>query len=382
MSVDFFPVPMTELLFTQRCNMACKYCFEPEKQENKMTKMQMLDFAENLPSNKIMMFGGEPLIDMDLFTTLHDAISAKELNEVQKTQLLQSFTVQGSLITNGTLIEKNIDILKKYKVGLQISVDGPKEINDLQRVYKNGSGTFDDVMSGVDLCIENDIPWSIHGAITAASFTSLPAVFSFFWEVAKKQTKGNLDAAIGLQGGNSFQIIFEDEYSDADIDNFLVAQEQVFNLILDLQELTEKQRITLLQGWFTRHGSACIAGNTLFAVDPDLNVYPCHRPGMSKNRAQNSLGNLKDRNTFTNFKLFNTFLTLDRGQHMFSAVRNIKADEPKGFAFQQNWCPAANLETSGTPFYQSSKYNLMIVEYDRFVREIFEYAKIPLPNTN
>ena len=87
--------------------------------------------------------------------------------------------------------------------------------------------------------------------------------------------------------------------------------------------------------------------------------------------------------TFKNFKLFNTYLALDKDRRMYSAVKNVDGNDNKnGFAFQQNWCPATNLETSGTVFYQSAKYNVMIAEYDRFVRELFEYAKIPLPNTN
>jgi sulfatase maturation enzyme AslB (radical SAM superfamily) len=348
-----------------------------------MTKAQMLDFVESLPSTSIMMFGGEPLLDIDLFTDLYDAIESKEIDEIQKTQLLQSFTIKSPLITNGTLIEKYIDLFKKYKIVLQISIDGPKELNDIQRIYKDGRSSFDDVMRNVDLCIENDLNWSIHGAITARSFSYIPALFSFYWDIIKKQFKGDLDKAIAAQGGNTFQIAFEDEYSDQDIDNFLQGQEQVFNNILSLPSLTRDQKIRLLQNWFCRHGSPCIAGNYLCAVDADLNVYPCHRPGMSKDREKNALGNLKDRSTFTNFRLFNTFLAIDLSKQMYSVIKNINSNysvPDAGFAFQQNWCPSANLETSDTVFYQSAKYNLMIAEYDRFVRELFAYAQIPLPN--
>jgi uncharacterized protein len=380
-SVDFFPVPMTELLFTQRCNMACTYCFEPKKKQNRMSKEQILDFVEKLPSIKIMMFGGEPFLDIDLLTDLYDALEAKDMNETLKTQLLQSFTIRDNLITNGTLIEKNLDIIKKYNLMLQISVDGPKEINDLGRVYADGHGSFDDIMKSIDFCIKNNLHWCTHGAVTPASFKYLDAVFAFNWDIAKKQSNGDIENAISSQGSNNFQIIFEAEYTDEDIDNFLIGQEKVFNAILSLEEINQDQKIRLLQGYFCRHGSACIAGNVLMAVDPDLNVYPCHRPAMDADKEKNSLGNLKDRSTFKNFKLFNTYLELNNKRKMYSAIKNADGNDGKsGFAFQQNWCPAANLETSGTVFYQSAKYNLMIAEYDRFVKEIFEYAKIPLPN--
>ncbi len=382
MSVDFFPVPMTELLFTQRCNMACTYCFEPKKQQNKMTKQQILDFVESLPSVRIMMFGGEPFLDIDLFTDLYDAIEAKQMNEALKKQLLESFTLRDNLITNGTLIEKNLDIIKKYHIGVQISLDGPKEINDLGRIYANGKGSFDDIMRAIDVCVENDITWCTHGAVTPASFSQLDAIFALNWNIAKRQHKGDLEAAIQSQGGNNFQIIFEAEYTDTDIDNLLIGQEKVFNAILSLEELTRDQQIRLLQQYFCRHGSACIAGNIIFAVDRDLNVYPCHRPAMDADRVTNALGNLSDRTTFKNFKLFNAYIALNKDRKMYSAIRNADGNARGGFAFQQNWCPAANFETSGTVFYQSAKYNVMIAEYDRFVREIFEYAKIPPLPTN
>jgi sulfatase maturation enzyme AslB (radical SAM superfamily) len=378
--IDFFPIPMMELLFTQRCNMGCTYCFEPNKQNNSMTKEQLLDFVNNLSTINIMMFGGEPLFDMDLFITLYDAIESKQMDEAQKTQLLQSFTVKSPLITNGTLIKDHIDILKKYNIPLQISIDGPKELNDLQRIYKDGRGSFDDVMESINLCIENNISWSTHGAVTATGFQYMPALFTFFWEISKKQCKGDVDQAIGLQANNTFQIIFEDEYSDQDIDNFLKGQGQIFNDILSLPELSREQKIRLLQSWFCRHGSQCLAGSTILAVDLDLNIYACHRPAMHKNKVNNSLGNLKDRSTFKNFKLFNSFLALDFNQQMYSAIKDVNANDPPnpetGFAFQQNWCPSANFETSDTVFYQNAKYNLLIAEYDRFVRELFEYAKV------
>ena len=375
MAVDFFPVPHLELLFTQRCNMACTYCFEPDKNKKKMSHQDMLDFVDAIAASKVMMFGGEPFMDIDILTTLYDAIQAKEMDPALKDQLLQSFTGRSQLITNGTLVEKYADVIKKYKLNLQISLDGPRELNDINRVYVGGKGTYDDVMKNVDFCIANNITWSIHGAIGRNAFKYLPAIFAFFWEATKRENHGNLDAAISVQRGNTFQILFEDTYTDEDVDILLQAQEQVFRDIMALSELTEVQKVQLAKNWFTRRGATCGAGVAIYALDSDMNVYPCHRPAMRSGSTQSRLGNLRDRSTFTNFKLFNNFQELAVKQFMNSA--SLPNHLWKGDRYQQNWCGAANLETSDSVFYQNAKYNLMIAEYTRFVNELFAYAKIP-----
>jgi sulfatase maturation enzyme AslB (radical SAM superfamily) len=383
MGVDFFPAVTTELLFTQRCNMACTYCFEPSKNKKKMTQQDMLDFVASIPSTGIMMFGGEPLLDLDLFTALYDAIEAKQMNEAQKQTLLQSFTVQTTLITNGLLVRKYVDVLKKYNIGVQISIDGPKELNDLHRIHPDGTGTYDEIMDAIQFCIDTGIRWGWHGAVGADGFPYMVDLFNFNWDLSKKlcTTNGILDVAkaIKMMGENNFQIIFEYEYTDKDIDVFLNAQGDVFSLTLTFEDpdisLTMNNRIALLQSWFERQGSACVAGNTLLAVDSNMDVFACHRPAMTSRKDEHKLGNLKDRSTFTGFKLFNNYTELDRRKYMYAAIQ--PNDGYKKSAPQQNWCPAANAETSDTVFYQSAKYNLMIAEYGRFVKEIFEYAGIP-----
>jgi len=375
--IDFFPVPTSEILFTQRCNMACLYCFEVEKKNTSMQKEDLLDFVKNLPSLSISLFGGEPFMDIDLFINLYDAIESKDMNEAQKKKILNSITIGSNLITNGTLIESHIDFIKKYKITVQISLDGPKEVNNLNRVYHNGNGTYEDIMKGIEFCIQNDIPWSFHGALSKNYFKYLPEIFDLFWDLAKKMSKDDINEAIKIHSQNTFQIILEEEYTDDDIDIFLQKQASVFDKISNLSEINEAQRIKLFHAWFCRKGAVCGAGHTFFSVDSDLNVHTCHRTATQPNKDDFRLVDLKDRSTFK-YKVFNSYIALAKDAEMYSAILNIDKSW-SGTHFQQNWCPAANNVESGTVFYQNAKYNLMIAEYGRFITELFDYAKIPLP---
>ena len=48
-----------------------------------------------------------------------------------------------SITTNGTLLDEDkLDLLSGYDVSLKVSVNGPAELHDRNRVYRDGSGTF------------------------------------------------------------------------------------------------------------------------------------------------------------------------------------------------------------------------------------------------
>ena len=363
--MKFFPVPITELLITTKCNMNCSYCFEKNKSNKSMSKESIDDFVSNLSTASIMIFGGEPLMVMDKIVYIYDEISKLDINEAQKKDILNSMTSKVSLITNGTLIEKNIEDLKRLNIGLQISLDGPEEINDLCRIYMDGRGTYNDIINNIEVCIKNDIPWGIHGAIGRNNFNNLPILFDFYWHFIKLSLKNDIDKAIHHMSLNIFQYIFEEEYTDGDIDTFIINQEKVFNMILTLDELTDKQKKELAKSWFKRRGSTCAAGSFIFAFDDNGDMYPCHRPAFVDKKLNFSKDNIKK---------FNTFINVAKNNTMYSAAQSIINWE--GDLFQQNWCPSANIETSDSVYYQSSKYNVFIKEYGRFVSAIFRYAHI------
>ena len=66
---------------------------------------------------------------------------------IQKEMETPNFKFDNSMQTNGTLLtEEYFDFLYKNKFGLGLSLDGPKHLNDLTRVYKDGSSAFDGII--------------------------------------------------------------------------------------------------------------------------------------------------------------------------------------------------------------------------------------------
>ena len=145
------------LQLTQRCNFRCKYCIYSESTNKSQrthsnldmtfhTARKAVDFlwARSLDSEQVSIgfYGGEPLLAFPLI---------KKVVEYAK-KVFKGKKLNFNITTNGTLFTREIlSYFQANNIGIMISLDGPKEINDLNRVYPNGEGTFDDVMSKIDL---------------------------------------------------------------------------------------------------------------------------------------------------------------------------------------------------------------------------------------
>lgn len=92
-------------------------------------------------------YGGEPLIEFPLIQRV--VKYSKQLFEGK--ELSFNITCNGSLLT-----PEIIRFLSKNSVDLMISLDGPKEINDKNRIFESGKGTYDIVMDKINLVWDID----------------------------------------------------------------------------------------------------------------------------------------------------------------------------------------------------------------------------------
>lgn len=114
MSIEYLPVGIA-------CNLKCDYCYqEPMRDAGNITTA--IDWSKakaqlERENWKFSVFGGEPLL-----------APIEHLEEVFKFGFER---FGGSAIqTNGVLItDRHIEMFKKYKVGVGISIDGPDEMN-------------------------------------------------------------------------------------------------------------------------------------------------------------------------------------------------------------------------------------------------------------
>jgi len=143
------------LQLTQQCNFRCKYCIYSEdknlKQRSHSSKRMTWELAKKAidffwehsvdsPKVNIGFYGGEPLLEFEL---LQKVIEYTELRFKGKSVTFTT-TINGSLLN-----DKIVEYFINHDVKTMISLDGPKEIHDMNRVFINGSGTYDTVMSNI-----------------------------------------------------------------------------------------------------------------------------------------------------------------------------------------------------------------------------------------
>lgn len=137
---DNIPEPLVYVAFfilTDACNFNCEYCFiEHDRKKNKFKEKYMsekvafdgLDFfvsqIQKGPSvfeerKAIQFYGGEPLMN---FKTLK--VLLPRIKEYQQQKKLPN-NLELTVVTNGSLLSEDVvKILKKYEVGITISIDG------------------------------------------------------------------------------------------------------------------------------------------------------------------------------------------------------------------------------------------------------------------
>lgn len=136
------------LEITNQCNNSCAYCgvhkeLNQKEMEFETAKKAIDYFLENSLDSKVpklAFYGGEPLLQFELLTKCVEYFK-------QNTDKAPYF----SLTTNGTLLnEENIEFLIENEFNLMISLDGPPEIHNRYRKFADGTGTYSDVMEGLE----------------------------------------------------------------------------------------------------------------------------------------------------------------------------------------------------------------------------------------
>ncbi|MBQ7568933.1 radical SAM protein [bacterium] len=129
------------LHLTEACNFACKYCMADSVPSNGRMPVPTMELIlakcmRELPP-KCLRFdfhGGEPLMAWEQM--LHAVRFARELNEKEGLGKELSFIFQ----TNGSLLTADkVQILKDENIHVGVSMDGPAEVHDANRVFA-GSG--------------------------------------------------------------------------------------------------------------------------------------------------------------------------------------------------------------------------------------------------
>src|SRR5579863_4516504 len=177
---DVFPIQTLVMNLTNQCNLSCQYCYEfgadklatPEGKPKFMdleTAKTSVDFllaqSEGRRSVHITFFGGETLMN---FPLLKQVVAYANERATE-----QDRHIDFSLTTNATLLTPAIiGFLSENRIGVTVSMDGPKEMHDHLRVFSNGKGSYDIIEPRVRALIQNHRTRPITARVTLTAGVS------------------------------------------------------------------------------------------------------------------------------------------------------------------------------------------------------------------
>jgi len=262
---------------THNCNMHCKYCYGLNENVNYLatacdmsvqTAHDAVDFLAKHANPKlglnIVFFGGEPLCN---FLLVRETVRyAKKIFEEQKKRLSFSIT------TNGTIMSDEIlDLLNREKFGIMVSLDGPKEVQDVLRPMRDGQSSYDVVVPNIELLLKSRNGQITSRATICSINMDLVALAKHFKRIGFAHAVLSPESRVLTHEYHSTMKGILSAYGR--LADYIVA-----SCVEGVPHIVEPFRQLLLTLFFNeKRLYPCGAGRTYLAISPTGDIYPCHR---------------------------------------------------------------------------------------------------------
>lgn len=271
---------------TRACNFSCPYCYEDNRINNYMsekTQQGIVDFVRrnrNLTSLSVVWYGGEPTLAINIIKYLS--------SELQP--LVNNYNA--FMVTNGFCLDKIVDSINELKItGLQITLDGTKETHDKTRHLINGNGTYDKILSNIDLLLSK---CAINVSIRMNINTANSNQYALLHRILQNRygQKVHLYPAFVHDYNGSCQVgtCFDDNLKKATF----------------LKKLFYEKGIYTKDLYPVRISKGCMSQNmNSFVVGPDGELYKCwHHLGVK----EKIVGNIFSEQCITNYSLLSDMM--------------------------------------------------------------------------
>lgn len=183
---------------TPYCNLDCKYCYLPDRQNKSRMSPDLpadvLNFIVSSglasPEMQIVWHAGEPLAaGLKFYQQATDKISALNL----------PYSISHSIQTNATLINESwCSFFKEANFTVGVSLDGPQFLHDHNRVFASGKGSFELTMRGLRLLQQHGLNPNIIAVISSKSLDYPDQIYDFFLEVGISHLGINIEEDEGI----------------------------------------------------------------------------------------------------------------------------------------------------------------------------------------
>ena len=190
---------------TPFCNIDCKYCYLPNRRDTSRMQPDLVrrlasrvaDYQDGSEPLKWYWHAGEPLtVGLDHFRACHDAVALG----AQSLANTFGYHVQ----TNGILIDDAwAQFFENYRYGIGVSLDGPRDIHDANRVTRNGVGTYDKVAAGIKRLQDAGLRPGVLAVVSAASLDRPLELLEDFAALGVDNVAFNFEEVEGIHAASS-----------------------------------------------------------------------------------------------------------------------------------------------------------------------------------
>jgi serine-type anaerobic sulfatase-maturating enzyme len=261
------------------CNLDCSYCYYRTSLEATRARRRIdpamlerfipeyMEYVADVKMASMAWQGGEP--------TLAGLPFFERITSLQSRSARPGTVISNSLQTNAVLLTDEWGrFLKEHNFLVGVSLDGPRELHDRPRTYRNGRGTFDLVMRGVDVLRRYGVEFNVLCVIGPHNVRYANRLMAFF----RSEGFSNIQfiPAMGFQASDpespASYLITPVEYGE-----FLVA---AFDLWYGQGAPSLSIRIfdNFLQSYLGIPNDLCVHADRCDAgivVEYDGSVYPC-----------------------------------------------------------------------------------------------------------
>lgn len=289
-----------DIITTNKCNLACKYCIENEYTDYhchdnvKYDIDKLISFIDNMLNDglntiSVNFWGGEPTLETDAITNI--------LDYYNNSKYMKDGRINFFISTNGYKVDKLLSCADKYKYQtvrgnpffkIQVSYDG-RPINNIKRLNKNGKDVTDDVIETILHLQNNNIPYVLKSTIT---FDMLRYMYEAYNDIVNVLHAGNYFPTLDYRNSES------DNMTDDELTKYKDDIKHSLKLIAKDEIKYMRQNVTQSSNfaWFNHNVAECTAGNNMYAIDSDGTIYQCHGCLLLESKSDHIVGNIVDIN--------------------------------------------------------------------------------------
>lgn len=267
-----------DILISEDCNLACKYCFVKNGQYRGKSGLMKLDVGEKAIDFLIRasgtekdvyvnFFGGEPLIN---FQVLDNTVTYALILGEKHTKHFHF-----SLTTNGTLLSDEIvNFISKHNISLLISIDGDVHSHNQNRPLSGGGGSYSDIIANLKKLDQKNISYAARATVTSFTVTKIAENFEHLISLRFKRL--HIENALAPRG----KVFINTKDDITKIKKQYAVMAKRITQMINSGQCDNLEKFPLpIQNIETKNTVvySCSAGRGLIAIDIKGDIYLCHR---------------------------------------------------------------------------------------------------------